>query len=205
MRRAFARIYRGAVTVPAMRHDRLLFVLVPLYLMVVGALVIHKIWFREEAKPIAIENKAPVAKEDKAPAVNKADDAGSQTDESGARCRTRAREESLAPHRRYRKPLHCGRLHSAVYDPNVGGANNGSNGRRSKDPRRDRRLARRPPWPRSSEPPPAGEAAARRQRQSTSSQWQAGRDQRLVRYNLPNLYRRHADVHPLGISRDRDV
>jgi len=85
MRRAFARIYRGAVTVPAMRHDRLLFVLVPLYLMVVGALVIHKIWFREEAKPVAIENKAPVAKEDKAPAVNKADDAGSQTDESGGK------------------------------------------------------------------------------------------------------------------------
>ena len=58
-----------------MRHDRLLFALVPLYLMVVGALVIHKIWFREEAKPVAMEDKAPVAKEDKAP-VDKADDAG---------------------------------------------------------------------------------------------------------------------------------
>ena len=45
------------------------------------------------------------------------------------------------------------------------------------------------PRPRPSEPPPAGEAAARRQRQSTSSQWQAGRGQRLARYNLP-------DPHP---------
>ena len=52
-----------------------LFVLVPLYLMVVGALVIQQILPREEAKPVAKEDKAPVAKEDKAP-VDKADDAG---------------------------------------------------------------------------------------------------------------------------------
>ena len=58
-----------------MRHDRLLFVLVPLYLMVVGALVIQQILPREEAKPVAKEDKAPIAKEDKAP-VDKADDAG---------------------------------------------------------------------------------------------------------------------------------
>ena len=54
-----------------MRHDRLLSVLVPLYLMVVGALVIQRILPREEAKPVAKEDKAPVAKEDKAP-VDKA-------------------------------------------------------------------------------------------------------------------------------------
>ena len=66
MRCAVPGFAEGAVTVPAMRHDKLLFVLVPLYLMVVGALVIHKIWFREEAKPVAMEDKAPVAKEDKA-------------------------------------------------------------------------------------------------------------------------------------------
>ena len=64
----------GALTVRAMRHDRLLFVLVPLYLMVVAALVGYQIWLREEAKPIATEDKAPVAKEGKAP-VDKADDA----------------------------------------------------------------------------------------------------------------------------------
>ena len=57
-----------------MRHDRLLFVLVPIYLMVVGALVVHQMRLREEAKPVAIEVKAPAAKEDKAP--DKADDAG---------------------------------------------------------------------------------------------------------------------------------
>ena len=56
----------NAVTVRAMRHDRLLFVLIPLFLMVVGARVIKQIWLREEAKP--------VAKEDKAPAVDKAGD-----------------------------------------------------------------------------------------------------------------------------------
>ena len=49
-----------------MRHDRLLFVLVPLYLMAVGALVVHQIRLREDAKPVATEDKAPVAKEDKA-------------------------------------------------------------------------------------------------------------------------------------------
>jgi len=61
-----------------MRHGKLLFVLVPLFLIVVGALVIKQIWFREDAKPVAMEDKAPVAKEDKAPAVDKADEAGPQ-------------------------------------------------------------------------------------------------------------------------------
>jgi len=44
--------------------------------MVVGALVIEKIWPREEA--VTMEDKAPVAKEDKA-AVDKAVNAGPQT------------------------------------------------------------------------------------------------------------------------------
>ena len=68
-----------------MRHDTLLFVLVPLYLMVVGALVIAQMPREETKKPVAMEDKAPAAKEDKAPAakedkapVDKADDAGPQ-------------------------------------------------------------------------------------------------------------------------------
>ena len=66
-----------------MRHDKLLYVLVPLYLMVVGALVIkHIIWLREEAKPVAMKDSAPAAKENKAPAIDKADNAAPQADES---------------------------------------------------------------------------------------------------------------------------
>ncbi len=52
-----------------MRHDTLLFVLVPVYLIVVGALVIAQMP-REEKKPVAME--------DKAPAVGKPGDAGPQ-------------------------------------------------------------------------------------------------------------------------------
>ena len=86
-------IGEGAVTVRVMRHDRLLYVLVPLYLMIVGALVIKQIWLRDEAKPVATKDQAavikedmvPVAKEDKAPVVDKADDAGPQADESGGK------------------------------------------------------------------------------------------------------------------------
>jgi hypothetical protein len=52
-----------------MRHDTLLFLLVPLYLVVVAALVVTQMP-REQTKPVAKENKAPVA--------DKADDAGSQ-------------------------------------------------------------------------------------------------------------------------------
>ena len=57
----------GAATVRAMRHDLLLYVLVPLYLLVLGALVIPQIWPRGETKPVAMEDKAPVAKEERAP------------------------------------------------------------------------------------------------------------------------------------------
>lgn len=52
-----------------MRHDTLLFMLVPIYLIVVGALVIAQMP-REEKKPVAME--------DKAPAVGKPGDAGPQ-------------------------------------------------------------------------------------------------------------------------------
>ncbi|MGB6557137.1 MAG: hypothetical protein WBE96_06980 [Pseudolabrys sp.] len=65
-----------------MRHDRLLFFLIPLFLMVVGARVIKQIWLREEAKSVAKEDKVPVAMEDKAPAVDKAGDGGPRRDES---------------------------------------------------------------------------------------------------------------------------
>ena len=86
----------GAVTVRAMRHDRLLYVLVPLYLMIVGALVIKQIWLREEAKPVAVKDKAPVAMEDKAPVVDKANDAGPQPNEvSGKRGLTPNCEKEL--------------------------------------------------------------------------------------------------------------
>ena len=73
-----------------MRHDRLLYVLVPLFLMVVGALVIKQIWLREEAKPVAMKDNAPVAKEEKAPVVGKADDAGPRREESSG-------EQGLTP------------------------------------------------------------------------------------------------------------
>jgi hypothetical protein len=63
------------------RHYRLLYVLVPVFLMVVGALVIKQPWFREEAKPVAVEDKPPVVMEEKAPVVDKANDGGPQPDE----------------------------------------------------------------------------------------------------------------------------
>src|SRR5262249_4642997 len=49
------------------RHYRLLYVLVPVFLMVVGALVIKQPWFREEAKPVAVEERPPTAVEEKPP------------------------------------------------------------------------------------------------------------------------------------------
>src|SRR5262245_5427340 len=67
------------------RLYRLLYVLVPVFLMVVGALVINQPWFREESKPVAVEEKPPVAVEEKAPVVDKANDAGRQPDESSGK------------------------------------------------------------------------------------------------------------------------
>jgi len=63
------------------RHYRLLYVLVPVFLMVVGALVIKQPWFREEAKPVPVEEKPPIASEVTAPVVDKANDAGPKADE----------------------------------------------------------------------------------------------------------------------------
>jgi hypothetical protein len=72
----------GAVTVRAMGRNKLLYVLVPLYLMLVGALVVKQLWLREEEKPVATKDNPPLAREDKAPVVGKTDDAGPQAGES---------------------------------------------------------------------------------------------------------------------------
>jgi hypothetical protein len=78
-----------------MRHDKLLYVLIPMYLIVVGALIVNQYGFPqiEEAKPVAMKDKAPVA--DKALMVDKAkvkgtsatraSDAGPQADESSGK------------------------------------------------------------------------------------------------------------------------
>src|SRR6476646_4968032 len=78
-------VWRSLADVPRakMGHDRLLYVLVPLFLIVVGALVFRQISLREAAKPVAIQNKPPVAVEEKAPV--KARDAGSQADGSSGK------------------------------------------------------------------------------------------------------------------------
>lgn len=68
-----------------MGHNKLLYVLLALYLMVVAALVIKQIGVREEAKPAAMKDNAALAKEDKAPVANRADDAGPQADESSGK------------------------------------------------------------------------------------------------------------------------
>ena len=70
----------NAVRPIAIRHARLLYALVPLSLMVVGALVIKQISLREEAKPVA--KPPPVAIEAKAPLVeDKTNDARAQANE----------------------------------------------------------------------------------------------------------------------------
>ena len=51
-----------------MRHDTLLFVLVPLYLIVVAALII------KNAIPVAVENKAAVTTEEKADPAPRSDE-----------------------------------------------------------------------------------------------------------------------------------
>ena len=73
-------VWRSLADVPRakMGHNRLLYVLVPLFLIVVGALVFRQMPHREAAKPVAIQDKPPAAMQEKAPA--KAKDAGSQAD-----------------------------------------------------------------------------------------------------------------------------
>jgi hypothetical protein len=52
-----------------MKHDKVLYVLIALFLMIGGALVTKPMWLprTEEAKPVAMEDKASVAMDDKAP------------------------------------------------------------------------------------------------------------------------------------------
>ena len=78
-------VWRGLADVPRakMGHDRLLYVLVPLFLIVVGALVFRQIPLREVAKPVAVQDEPPAATEEKAPV--KARDAGSQADQSSGK------------------------------------------------------------------------------------------------------------------------
>ena len=66
-------VWRSLADVPRakMGHDRLLYVLVPLFLIVVGALVTRQISLRQVAKPVAIQDKPPVAMEEKAPVIDK--------------------------------------------------------------------------------------------------------------------------------------
>ena len=66
------------------RHYRLLYVLVPVFVVVVGVLIIKQPWFREEAKPVPVEEKPPIASEVTAPVVDKATDAGPKADEPSA-------------------------------------------------------------------------------------------------------------------------
>jgi hypothetical protein len=56
-------VWRSLADVPRgkMGHARLLYVLVPLFLMVVGALVIKQPWFREGEKPVATSATATKA------------------------------------------------------------------------------------------------------------------------------------------------
>jgi hypothetical protein len=66
-------VWRSLADVPRgkMGHATLLYLLIPLFLMVVGALVFNQPWFREKAKPVAIENKpSAIATETKAPLVD---------------------------------------------------------------------------------------------------------------------------------------
>jgi hypothetical protein len=51
-----------------MKHDKVLYVLIALFLMIGGVLVTKPMWLpqTEEAKPVAMEDKAPVAMDDKA-------------------------------------------------------------------------------------------------------------------------------------------
>jgi hypothetical protein len=80
-------VWRSLADVPRakMGHDRLLYVLVPLFLIVVGALATRQISLRQVAKLVAIQDKPPVAMEEKAPVIDKAKDAGSQADESSGK------------------------------------------------------------------------------------------------------------------------
>jgi hypothetical protein len=78
-------VWRSLADVPRakMSHDRLLYVLVPLFLIIVGALVVRQISLR--TKPVAMQDKPPVATEEKAPVIDKAKDATPQADGSSGK------------------------------------------------------------------------------------------------------------------------
>ena len=64
-----------------MKHDKVLYALIALFLMIGGALVTKPMWLpqTEEAKPVAIKQKAPVAMDDRAPVEDKAKANGTST------------------------------------------------------------------------------------------------------------------------------
>jgi hypothetical protein len=65
-------VWRSLADVPRARmsHDRLLYVLVPLFLLLAGALVARQISLRP--KPVAVQEKPAVTTEEKAPPIDKA-------------------------------------------------------------------------------------------------------------------------------------
>jgi len=79
------------------RYSRLLYAIVPVFLIVIGALIIKQSWFREEPKPIPVEENPPIASEATGsvknppvasevtpPVVDKANDAVPKADERNA-------------------------------------------------------------------------------------------------------------------------
>jgi hypothetical protein len=88
-------VWRSLADVPRakMSHDRLLYVLVPLFLIIVGALVVRQISLR--TKPAAMQDKPPVATEEKAPVIDKAKDAAPQADGSSGKLLTPDCEKEL--------------------------------------------------------------------------------------------------------------
>ena len=81
MRRAVSGLGKNVVTDATMSHEKLLSVLIPLYVVVVLALVIKNVM------PVAMEDKVPVANEDKMPVAkeDRTDHAGPQADEPGGK------------------------------------------------------------------------------------------------------------------------
>jgi hypothetical protein len=79
-----------------MKHDKALYALIALFLMIGGALVTKPMLFpqTEEAKPVAIKQKAPVAMDDKAPVEDKAKMNGSSTARTSDADSPRADESS---------------------------------------------------------------------------------------------------------------
>jgi hypothetical protein len=65
-----------------MKHDKVLYALIALFLMIGGALVTKPMWLpqTEEAKPVVIKQKAPVAMDDRAHVEDKAKANGTSTE-----------------------------------------------------------------------------------------------------------------------------